>query len=166
MRLGTSLRRRSRIEEELLLFPDFIHRDMTVPEDDQISVGKPTTQSTGPTFAGPTVVDHGNAYTAQVEIPALGQDPFEGVVVVAEDRVGHGRGLQLGERSPGRDVARMENDVGLGDGPDDLWVERVEPSGEMAVGEHDHLHRGFRPRPLRMNHAWRPRRRDVGATWW
>ena len=137
---------------------------MTVPEDDQISVRKPTTQSTGPTFAGPTVVDHCNVHTAKVEIPALGQDPFEGVVVVAEDCVGLGHCLQLGERSSRRDVARMENDVGPGDGLDDLWAERVEPSGEMAVGEHDHLHRGFRPRPLRRNHASQPLRRDVGAT--
>ena len=85
-----------------------------MPEDDQISVGEPTTQSTRSSRPAPAVVHHGHPHPAELEQPALGEKPSELAVVVAEHGVGLGQRLQLGQRLSGRDVTGVEDDVGPG----------------------------------------------------
>ena len=70
-----------------------------------------------------------------------GRSPSELAVVVAEHGVGLGQRLQLGQRLPGRDVAGVEDDVGPGQRIEHLGIDAVDPFGEVAVGQDDHLHR-------------------------
>ena len=70
-----------------------------------------------------------------------GRSPSEVAVVVAEHGVGLGQRLQLGQRLSGRDVTGVEDDVGPGHRIEHLGADAVDPFGEVAVGQDDHLHR-------------------------
>jgi hypothetical protein len=122
----------------------FVHRHMAVAEDDQIRLGKPAVESTGSARFGPAIMDHCDLHPAEFEQPALGEKPLELAVVVTEHGIGLGHRLQLCERLSGRDVTGMEHDVGPGQRIEHLGGDTVQPFGEVAVREYDHLHGGDR----------------------
>jgi hypothetical protein len=121
------------------VLPCFVHRHMAVAEDDQIRLGKPAMESTRSARFGPAVVDHCDPHPAELEQPALGEQPLEVAVVVAEHGIGLGHRLQLCERAARRDVTGMEHDVGPGHRIEHLGADRLQPFGEVAVGQYDDL---------------------------
>ena len=95
MRLGPSLCRRTRIEEDLILLPHLVNRDVTMPEDDEIGVRESTVQTSGPTLRCAAVMDKGYANSSQFEHPSLLQDSHEVMVVVTEHCIGLDHGPQF-----------------------------------------------------------------------
>ncbi len=114
MQLGTSLRRRTRIEEDLILLPDLVNRDVTVTEDDEVGVWKSTVQAPGPAPRCAAVMNKCYANSSQLEHPSLLQDSHEVMVVVAEHCIGLDHGPQFLKSLSGRDISGVEHDVRFG----------------------------------------------------
>ncbi len=95
MRLGTSLCGRTRIEENLILLPDLVNRDVTMPEDDEIGVRESTVQASGPALRCAAIMDKCYTNSSQFEHPSLLQDSHEVMVVVTQHCIGLDHGPQF-----------------------------------------------------------------------
>jgi len=98
MQLRASLRRRARIEENLIVHPGLVDWHMAVPEDDEIGIWKPTMQASGAALRGATVVDECATDPFKIEDPALGECSHQVVIVVSENGVRLSHGLEFYER--------------------------------------------------------------------
>lgn len=112
-----ALRGRSWIEQPLTLGPGLVDWEVAVTEDDEPGVREAAAEPERPTGAGPTVVDEGCPDAVELARALLGEHASELMVVVAA----HGERLdalgQFREHGRAHDVARMEQEVGGIEGP-------------------------------------------------
>ena len=140
MRLGAPLSGGTRVEEELALFSERVDRNMAVPEYDQTGTGKASTQACTAPFCCAAVVYQRDTDATEFEKSGLRKHTDQVVVVVAEHRIGLSSTLELCQRLPRGDVARVEYDICPCNSLENLRANGSESSGEMAVGEDDHFH--------------------------
>lgn len=133
MRLGASLGGGARVEEELALFSERIDRNMTVPEYDQIGTREASIQACTAPLCRAAVVYQSDADATEMEESGLGKYTDQVVVVVTEHRIGLSSTLELGQRLPRRDVARVEYDICPRNSLEDLRANGTESAREMAV---------------------------------
>ena len=86
-RLGPSLGRRSRVEQQLPVLTVLVDGCVAVAEHNHVGIGESPLQSPGPAGGWSAVVDHPHADSRDVQQQRLGQQADEGEVVVSEHRM-------------------------------------------------------------------------------
>ena len=139
---------RTRVEQQLgsaglVGLARLVPRDVAVAEDDDVGVGEPAAQPTGPAGGLAAVVDHGDSHPVDVHDERLGEDPHQVPVVVAQHGVDRGEAAQLVEDLAGHDVAGVQDQVGP---PEVVEGGRRQaarrPGPHVGVGEHHGVDHG------------------------
>ena len=112
-------------------------------EHHNVGIGKPLAYPPLTTGTRAGVMHHGNNDAVEIERQHLGKDADQREVVVAQDSMHRRVGAQGVEERNVDDVARMQDDVGLVEGPLDRSGQPPRrPRPHVRVGEDHSTHAG------------------------